>query len=173
MHFFATSAQISNEFGFSHDVVMQTVESLPYPAFVKENIQTFDLGPTKLAQMTEPGYSCVIMHLPLNVGGDDELVLKWRAQFFFNKSPSVQSLMAPQAQIVVTTNKSDASKSSTTNETVRRQAEELISSGGCDSIINEPFASIHRDIREQLGDDPGYQNVRAYAIQRRAVLGVK
>lgn len=175
MHFYATSAQIAHEFAFSHEDVMDTITKLPYPtSFKDENIQSFDLGSTQFAQLTEPGYSCVVMNLPLNAGGDDDLVLKWRAQFFFNKSPSVQSLMAPQQEVTtVTSGKAAIKTQTTTSEVTRRQAEEMISSGACDGIINEPFASIHREIRNQLNDDPGYQNVRIYATQRRNAIAGK
>lgn len=176
MHFFATSAQIASEFGFDHEVVLETIESLQYPS-ISEHISMFELGNTSIGQVTEPGYNAVVMNLPLSVGGDDELLLRWKEQFLFNKAPSVQALMNPISSILPASQSAPKSSINTgmklsISDTARRQSEELISSGELDEIITEPYTTIHREIKSRLnGEDPGYQNVRLYAIARRKILG--
>lgn len=175
MHFYATSAQIANEFGYDHELVMQTVKSLNYSSSFMEQIQVFDLGPITLAQVTEPGYNAIVMNLPQDAGGDDELLTKWKEAFLFNKAPSLTSLTSPVA--LPNTINSPVPRNSLNKNAIsdaaRKQAEELISSGECDSIISEPYSTIHKELRDRLnGDDAGYQNVRLYVMARRKVLGL-
>ena len=172
MNFFATSAQIANDFGLTHDEVIKVIENLDYPGFIADQIQIFDLGPTKIAQVGESGYNAIVLNLPLGTGGDDDLIAKWKETFLSNKGPSIQSLMNPIIQKNQSTTVNPA-KITYTSEVIRKQAEEMISSGSCDNIISESYATIHRELRDRLGEDPGYQNVRAYAIARRSTLGLK
>ena len=176
MHFYATSAQIANEFGFDHEVVIATIEKIEYPTIVNDQIQLFDLGSTKIAQVTEPGYNAVVFNLPLNTGGDDDLLLKWKEAFLFNKAPSVQALTAPTSPMIpsnqVSPNKTSTSIKNPIPEHVRRKAEELISSGSVDNIITDSYANIHRELLKLMDADPGYQNVRAYSVNRRTALGL-
>ncbi len=178
MHFFATSAQISSEFGFEHSIVMTTIDGLTYPQAILDQIQVYELAPgIKIAQVTEPGYNAVVMNLPQNAGGDDELLMRWKEQFLFNKAPSVNTLIAAQAVLPVGINSAIprgmiASAKNVISDQARKKAEELISSGQLDQMINEPYSTIHKTISEQLaGEEPGYQNVRIYAMARRKALG--
>lgn len=175
MHFFATSAQIANEFGFDHEIVIKTIQELTYPTIIADQIQLFDLGPTKIAQVTEPGYNAVVLNLPLNTGGDDDLLLKWKEAFLFNKAPSVAALTAPSAPKIPSNPVAASTSPSVKNpipEHIRRKADELISSGSLDNIITETYANIHRELVKLMEADPGYQNVRAYAVARRNALGL-
>lgn len=179
MHFFATSAQISSEFGFEHSIVMNTIDGLTYPQAILDQIQVYELAPgIKIAQVTEPGYNAVVMNLPQNTGGDDELLMRWKEQFLFNKAPSVQTLIAAPAALpaginsAIPRNQSTASAKNVISDQARKKAEELISSGQLDQMINEPYSTLHKTISEQLaGEEPGYQNVRIYAMARRKALG--
>lgn len=165
MHFFSTSAQIANDFEIDHEIVVETIKDIPYADFVSDNIQMFDIGAVTLAQMTEPGYNAVVFHLPIS---DNEDLNRWRVMFFSNKAPNLNAPASP----VQTTASTGTKTRSQVDEETRRKAEEAISGGVYDNIISGSFADLHRQLKNDFGNDPGYQNSRAYAITRRAAIGV-
>lgn len=189
MHFYATSAQMAKDLAIGHDDVVDAAKDVLalYGQFASDNVQMFEIpvGTTNvlLAQMTEPGYNAVLFTIPIDAVPTDEAratLMALRCQLFNNRSPSMNAL----------TDQTDASRPkpelsnqdvvipgirtrASIDENVRQQAETLIMSGKYDHIMAATFADIHRSVRKDIGDDPGYQNIRQYVIARRAQVGIK
>ncbi len=92
MNIYTTSGQIAHDFGFAHGQVIQAIETLSFPEIIDQHIEIFDFGDNKLAQMSAVGFNAVVLNLPTHRGGNDELILRWRAAFLSNQAPDMASL---------------------------------------------------------------------------------
>ena len=92
MNIYATSGQIAYDFGFAHSQVIQAIETLSFPEIISQHIEIFDFGDNKIAQMSAVGFNAVVLNLPINCGGNDELILRWRAAFLGNQAPDMATL---------------------------------------------------------------------------------
>jgi hypothetical protein len=163
MHFYATSIQIASDFDVDHDKVLEVIEKMPHEEFRAANIQIFEAQNFKLAQMTEPGFNAIVFYLPRNPDNEEKL-LTFRERMFQNKAPVIGTTsIAPSPTASAPTQLSDHA---------RKEAESMITSGQLDSVINDSFSNVHKQLIEKLSGDPGYQNVRAYMKTRRATLGL-
>ena len=78
MTIYATSAVMARQFGFTHSQVLSTIENLSMPEILDRHLEIFDFGVSKIAQMSEIGFNAVALNLPMNAGGDDALLLRWK-----------------------------------------------------------------------------------------------
>lgn len=92
MTIYATSGQIAHDFGFAHGQVIQAIETLSFPEIIEQHIEIFDFGDNKIAQMSAVGFNAVVLNLPINCGGNDELILRWQAAFLSNQAPDMATL---------------------------------------------------------------------------------
>jgi hypothetical protein len=176
MHFYATTAQIAAQFSVDHEIVTETLESLPVTQeFAEAHIAVFDLPvpnagenavqqTVKFAQVTEPGYNAIVFNLPINTNE----IAKWREQFYANKAP----VSPATSEKAVSTAK--PRQQSGVDESLRSRAEEDIANGKWDERIKagDSYAEMHRRMMTEMNGDPGYQNIRAYLIRRKAKLGL-
>ncbi len=92
MNIYATSGQIAHDFGFTHGQVIQAIETLSFPEIISQHIEIFDFGDNKIAQMSAVGFNAVVLNLPTQRGGNDELILRWREAFLSNQAPDMAIL---------------------------------------------------------------------------------
>ena len=92
MNIYATSGQIAHDFGFAHGQVIQAIETLSFPEIIDQHIEVFDFGDNKIAQLSAVGFNAVVLNLPTHRGGNDELILRWRAAFLGNQAPDMATL---------------------------------------------------------------------------------
>ena len=92
MNIYATSGQIAHDFGLTPGQVMHAIETLSFPEIIDQHIEIFDLGDNKIAQMSEVGFNAVVLNLPTHRGGNDDLILRWRAAFLGNQAPDMATL---------------------------------------------------------------------------------
>jgi hypothetical protein len=179
-HFFGTTASIAKDLGIDHEAVLKSVEgSSLSDAFREANFALLEVpipgsdANVKLYQVTEPGYNAAIFFV--NVGNLDEeaaaKVRRFRESLMMNKAPMLDAQPVgtpggdrPLPQVSGTRTQID--------ENLRRRAAEIISSGKLDMQMSGTFADVHRHLMQELGGDPGYQNVRGDMIARRAQLGL-
>jgi hypothetical protein len=183
MQIFATSPQIASTLGLDHQYIIDACESMPYSdEFMDNNVQVFDVSGIQIAHVTEAGYRAIMFHIDcakiLAVGEESppqegipqaesacEKILKWREAAFNNNSLIIGE---DAAQHVPARRRGR----SIIDENTRRKAEDLIASGRYDEMLQATFAEIHRQLEEDIGSDPGYQNVRFYTIARKKALGI-
>ncbi len=92
MNIYATSGQIAHDFGLTPGQVIRAIETLSFPEIIDQHIEIFDFGDNKIAQMSEVGFNAVVLNLPTHRGGNDPLLLRWRAAFLGNPAPDMATL---------------------------------------------------------------------------------
>lgn len=186
MKIYATSAQIAEEYEIEHELVIAAAINLPYSDnFLDSNVQIFEVSGIKIAQVTEAGYRAFLFHIDcdshysqeeeIDSSLDDdtkktsgcEKILQWREKAFCNNA---LILRANGPSFPSQANNRTRTRS-TISDTVRRTAEDLVSSGKYDDCIDAAFTEIHKAVSQDMGTDPGYQNVIQYVKARRIVLG--
>lgn len=106
MNMYATSSDLAQQFGISPEQVLTTIENLDLPEILQQHVEVFDFGDSKIAQLTEIGFNAVALHLPLNAGGRDQLLIRWKEAFLsqhveINPCENISEPTADEQQISV------------------------------------------------------------------------
>lgn len=189
MKIFATSAQIAEEYEIDHDLVIEAAISLPYSDdFIDSNIQIFEVSGIKIAQVTGAGYGAILFHIDcyshklikdvvetsLNSASQTsgcEKILQWREKFFYNNALILEDNSNSSVSSQPNQPNNRIKTRSTISKSILRQAEESISTGKYDNYIDYAYTEIHKLVMQDMGTDPGYQNIIQYVKARRIALG--